>query len=126
MPQKRTEAGSADAAGEDSSEKDSNPQKKERANYNRLVMLCHTPNNNCEEQYIYATSIKSSGITAAEVKDLVLNSKERKKKRRLSVYGDQRYFQVLAKVEKGKRINTCMQLSSMLLRPSSQSAPSPR
>ena len=79
--------------------KDSGASGKARAVYNRLIMLCHTPNKN--EQYIYATSFKSSGLTSIDLKDLVLNSKERKKKRRLSVYADVRYFQILAKVEKG-------------------------
>ncbi len=78
---------------------------KERAVYNRVVMLCHTPNNKREEQYIYCTTIKSSGLSASDVKDLVLNAKERKKKRRLGVYADQRYFQVIAKVEKGISIS---------------------
>ncbi len=91
-----------------------NTSKKERAVYNRLIMLCHTPNKH--EHYIYVTSIKSSGLGADVVRDLVLNSKARKKKRRLSDYADERYFQVIAKVEKGKCDSAFANKNTFLLR----------
>ncbi len=69
--------------------------------YNRVVLLNHSPKKH-EEDYIFACTIKSAGLNDDEFKMLQLNKRERNRKRILEIYSEEKYFQILCKIEKGK------------------------